>query len=210
MSDTSLNVIYQDEHFIAVNKPSKLLCVPGLKTPDNLFDQVKNSYPSARVVHRLDMSTSGIVLFALRYESQRLLSQLFEKRAVKKRYVAIVDGLIDSFCGEVHSPIICDWPNRPRQKIDWLSGKFASTFFQVAHTCNKKKQSRLLLFPHTGRTHQLRVHMLQLGHPILGDELYSIAGSENKTDRLMLHAEHLEFNHPASDEKLTLNCPPEF
>jgi len=191
-----LSLVYQDDNIIAVNKPSGLLSVPGLSEPDNLLDQVQSHFPNARVVHRLDMPTSGIILFALNYESQRGLSRLFEQRKIQKRYVAIVDGRLSSQYGEVHSPLICDWPKRPKQKIDWLEGKASSTYFSVL--TSDAGSSRVDLKPITGRTHQLRVHMLQIGHPILGDAFYNKNNSENRASRLLLHAEEISFVHPIS------------
>eukprot|EP01024_Parvocaulis_polyphysoides_P004840 TRINITY_DN11204_c0_g1_i1.p1 TRINITY_DN11204_c0_g1~~TRINITY_DN11204_c0_g1_i1.p1 ORF type:complete len:148 (+),score=8.10 TRINITY_DN11204_c0_g1_i1:28-444(+) len=131
-----IQLVHENGNYIVVNKPSGLLCVPGLKEPDNLFDRVKQKFPAARTVHRLDMSTSGLVLFALSYEAQKALSHLFEKRKIKKKYRAKVAGLVEPQYGEIHSPIICDWPKRPRQKIDWLNGKLGSTFFSGNRTCS--------------------------------------------------------------------------
>ncbi len=196
-----LNIIFQDDDLIAVDKPSGLLCVPGLKEPDNLHDRVKAVFANARVVHRLDMSTSGIVLFALHHEAQKRIGKLFEQRLIKKHYAAIVDGLVTQQHGEVHSRLICDWPNRPKQKVDWQNGKYASTYYSVISRNQEKNRTRVQLKPITGRTHQLRVHMQQLGHPILGDKLYNQNSSENKYERLTLHAELLSFDHP-------FNCAP--
>ncbi len=196
MKQHELNIIYQDDDIIAVDKPSGLLCVPGLREPDNLHDRVKAVFANARVIHRLDMYTSGIVLFALHHEAQKRMGKLFEHRLINKRYVAIIDGLLTQQQGEVHSRLICDWPNRPKQKIDWLNGKHASTYYSVISRDLEKSRTRIQLKPITGRTHQLRVHMLQLGHPILGDKLYTQNNSENKYERLTLHAEFLSFTHP--------------
>eukprot|EP01025_Chloroclados_australasicus_P020625 TRINITY_DN21752_c0_g1_i1.p1 TRINITY_DN21752_c0_g1~~TRINITY_DN21752_c0_g1_i1.p1 ORF type:complete len:199 (+),score=0.99 TRINITY_DN21752_c0_g1_i1:1-597(+) len=181
-----IQLVHENGNYIVVNKPSGLLCVPGLKEPDNLFDRVKQKFPAARTVHRLGMSTSGLVLFALSYEAQKALSHLFEKRKIKKKYRAKVAGLVEPQYGEIHSPIICDWPKRPRQKIDWLNGKLGSTFFRVIERVPTENATHLWLIPHTGRTHQLRIHMWQIGHPILGDELYCRYGSEHGATRLTL------------------------
>lgn len=208
---SSFNIIYRDDDFIAVSKPSGVLCVPGLSTPENLFDMVKNDFPNAKTVHRLDMATSGLVLFALHKESQKRLSQLFATRNIRKRYVAIVNGIVSDDFGEIHSPLICDWPNRPKQKIDWLNGKNASTYFKVVERIKHKNITRVYLKPHTGRTHQLRIHMLQIGHAIVGDAFYatsSIYSSLSPT--MLLHAEKLEFQHPITDTSVTLFSPPHF
>lgn len=203
-----LSLVYQDSDIIAVNKPSGLLSVPGLSEPDNLFDHVRSAFPNARVIHRLDMPTSGIILFALNHQTQRGLSRLFELREVNKRYVAIVDGRLANRQGEVHSPLICDWPNRPKQKVDWIEGKPSSTFFSLITTSTDS--SRIALSPITGRTHQLRVHMLQIGHPILGDRFYNKNNSELRASRLMLHAEHISFTHPITKLDITINCQADF
>lgn len=205
--------VYSDEHLIIVNKPAGLLCVPGLTEPENLYDSVLKEYPNARVVHRLDMATSGLVIFALSYEAQRELGKLFEQRRVRKKYIAVVHGILDSHYGEIHSPMICDWINRPKQKIDWLSGKKASTFYKTLTTDCKQNQSRLLLTPHTGRSHQLRLHTLQLGHPILGDKLYSNQLESELTSppgRMHLHAQSLQFIHPMTGKKIQIDSQPEF
>lgn len=203
-----IDIVYQDDDFIAVNKPAELLCVPGLSDPSNLFDQVKQTMPNARVVHRLDMSTSGLVLFALHHEAQKQLGKSFEHRQIKKSYVAIVSGIVQAECGDIESKLICDWPNRPKQKIDWLNGKPASTYFQVDHRDIEQQVTRMILKPHTGRTHQLRVHMQQIGHPIVGDRLYNIECSKAK--RMCLHAEQLVFKHPLTEQLIQLTANPNF
>lgn len=206
----ALHYLYQDDDFIAVDKPSGLLCVPGLRDPDNLLHRVQKDYANARVVHRLDMSTSGIVLFALKHSSQKALGQLFERRQISKNYIAVVDGLISQSYGEIQSSIICDWPQRPKQKIDWLNGKPASTYFRVIERDTAQQSTRVQLFPVTGRTHQLRVHMLQIGHPILGDELYQYHNSFAKSPRLTLHAHALRFKHPINEQAVNIESPVPF
>lgn len=199
------DVLYEDGHLIAVAKPANLLCVPGLSTPDNLYDTLRNHYPNIRVVHRLDMATSGVVVFALNHASQKSLGQQFEKRTVHKRYSAVVDGHVRASHGEVVMPLICDWPNRPRQKVDWAQGKFAHTLFRVKH--RSEQHTLLELIPLTGRSHQLRVHCQQIGHPIIGDTLYQ---SNPGNSRLMLHAEHIEFEHPQGGRQVQIHCPAPF
>lgn len=199
--------IYRDSDIMVVNKPEGLLCVPGLSSPDNLFDQVKKRYPNARVVHRLDMATSGLVLFALHYEAQKALSGLFERRRIKKSYQALLQGSLTSVAGEVCMPIICDWDKRPKQKICWHSGKSALTHFRVESVDAHGEKTRVRLYPITGRTHQLRIHMQALGYPILGDALYLHEQSEHEFGRLMLHAEQLIFEHPFSGVTLDLRAP---
>ncbi|MCR6651513.1 MAG: RluA family pseudouridine synthase [Cellvibrionaceae bacterium] len=201
-----LDILYEDEHLVAVAKPENLLCVPGLSEPDNLFDRLRGRYPNARVVHRLDMATSGAILFALDHASQKSLGQQFERRLVDKRYSAVVSGHVAAVRGEIVMPLICDWPNRPRQKVDWLQGKPAHTLFEVKRHL-LSGQTLLELTPLTGRSHQLRVHCQQLGHPIMGDELYNLNPAG---DRLMLHAERIEIDHPISGHRLKIYCPSPF
>lgn len=202
-----IDEIYRDTHIIAVNKPAGLLCVPGLSSPDNLFDRVKAKHPNARVVHRLDMATSGLVLFALGYEAQKALSGLFERRRIEKSYQALLQGSLRCVAGEVCMPIMTDWEKRPKQKICWHSGKSALTHFRVESTEVRSEITRVKLYPITGRTHQLRIHMQALGYPILGDALYLHEQSEKEFGRLMLHAERLVFEHPLSGDMLDLRAP---
>lgn len=200
-----MDILYEDAHLIAVAKPENLLCVPGLSEPENLFDQLRVRYPNARVVHRLDMATSGVVLFALNHTCQKSLGQQFEKRTIYKRYAAILNGHLNAATGEIVLPLLCDWPNRPRQKVDWIHGKTAHTIFQVKRYLNDCTLVELI--PLTGRSHQLRVHCQQLGHPIVGDSLYQDEVNEN---RLMLHAEFIDFHHPHFDKRMQIYCPAPF
>lgn len=205
-----IDVIYQDDHLIAVNKPSGVLSVPGLVCEDNLLDRVLKQFPNSRTVHRLDMSTSGLLLFAQSYPAQKALNNLFAKGQIKKRYKAVVAGLVAADAGEIHLPLIADWPNRPRQKIDWQKGKSSHTFFKTLKRCPTSHTSLVDLFPITGRSHQLRVHCLGIGHPILGDQLYNREQSHLQAPRLMLHAEQISLLHPMTAEPLTIQCPDEF
>lgn len=186
-----LNILHQDHDLLILNKPSGLLCVPGLSDPDNLFDQARAHYPNIRVVHRLDMATSGIILFALNHQTQKHLGQQFEQRAIKKRYIAIVEGLVQANYGDIVAPLICDWDRRPRQKIDWSCGKPAHTVFRLRQAFSNC--SELELYPITGRSHQLRVHCQSIGHPIIGDQLYNVTSTHT---RMLLHAERITFIHP--------------
>ncbi len=201
-------IIYADEDLVVYNKPSGMLCVPGLSDPRNLYDTVRKSYPNARVVHRLDMSTSGMVIFALNYPSQKQLGAMFEKKQIAKRYIAEIFGKLNNHCGEIESPLICDWEKRPKQKIDWINGKRSITQYNVMQS--KSDSTRIELVPITGRTHQLRLHMWQIGHPILGDALYNLNGSELRAERLLLHACELNFLHPIRGKPISLRCEPEF
>jgi tRNA pseudouridine32 synthase/23S rRNA pseudouridine746 synthase len=200
------------------NKPAGLLAVPGrgADKQDCLASRVQAEFPDALVVHRLDMATSGLLLFARGAEMQRRLSHLFSKREVQKRYVAVVAGRVESLSAEIDLPLAGDWPNRPRQKVDHELGKPSLTRYRVLgygedvrpgvskgerDTCT----TRVELEPVTGRTHQLRVHLAAIGHPILGDALYG-QGAE----RLMLHASALSFAHPLGGEPLALASEPPF
>lgn len=200
-------IVYEDKDLIVVNKPTNLLCVPGLSHPDNLLDILRARYPNVRLVHRLDMHTSGIVIFALNHPAQKHLSKQFEERKVGKQYVARVLGELKAQQGEIAMPLICDWPNRPKQKVDWLNGKKAHTRFEVLNRAHNINETRVHLHPVTGRSHQLRVHCLAIGHPIAGDALYA---PESNAPRLMLHAEHIEFSQPSTGKKLELHCPAPF
>lgn len=194
-----------------VNKPAGLLSVPGRGTDkaDNLATRVQNEFPDALSVHRLDMDTSGLLVFARGADMHRRLSQLFREREVKKYYIAMVAGRVESDMGGVDLPLSSDWPNRPRQKINFTQGKNSLTHYRVLAHDAIKNISRVELEPVTGRTHQLRVHMAVIGHPIVGDTLYGgEAGPPAK--RLLLHASMLSLIHPYSAEPLTLVCKAPF
>lgn len=210
-ADTGLKPLFVDDSLLVVDKPAGLLSVPGrgADKADCLISRVQVHYPDALTVHRLDMSTSGLLLLARGEEMHRQLSRLFRERRVDKRYIAVVDGQFDCDSGEVELPLICDWPNRPRQKVDFEIGKHSLTKFRVLAFDPVAKISRVELEPVTGRSHQLRVHMAELRHPILGDDLYG-GGAENKAERLLLHAMDLAFVHPLSGEALNFHCPPPF
>jgi tRNA pseudouridine32 synthase/23S rRNA pseudouridine746 synthase len=203
--DCGLDFVYSDESLLVVNKPSGMLSVPGRGADkmDSLASRVQNQFPDARIVHRLDMGTSGLLVFARGTDMQRRLSQLFRERGVTKSYIAIVAGIIETTIGEVDLPLASDWPNRPRQKVDFVLGKFSLTRFRVLAQDDVNRTSRVALEPVTGRTHQLRIHMAAIGHPISGDTLY---GGDLGATRLMLHACALSFIHPFSAELLNLVC----
>jgi tRNA pseudouridine32 synthase/23S rRNA pseudouridine746 synthase len=209
---TTVNIVYQDEHLIVANKPAGLLSVPG-KGPENqvcLANQVVKLNPNARIGHRLDQGTSGMVIFPLSYIALRNLTQHFEDKKIKKRYLAVVDGLVEQDQGEIDLPLICDWPNRPLQKVCFDHGKKAVTRYEVISRDETLQQTRIHLYPITGRTHQLRVHMLSLGHIILGDGLYATPEIKQKAPRLLLHAQDLSFPHPITGEDISLYCAAEF
>jgi tRNA pseudouridine32 synthase / 23S rRNA pseudouridine746 synthase len=205
-ADNGLELIYCDEYLLVVNKPAGLLSVPGRgeDKQDCLSARIGRDFPDALIVHRLDMATSGLLVFARGIEIQRRLSEMFRERLVTKHYVAIVAGKLLPEKGEVDLPIIADWPNRPLRKIDAELGKASLTKYRVL--AQHADSSRVELEPVTGRTHQLRVHMMAIGHPIIGDNLYGGPAAA----RLMLHARMLSFAHPVSEEMLTSVIDPSF
>ena len=210
-ADNGLTVIFADDSLLVVNKPAGLLSVPGRgdDKQDCLASRVQAAYPDALIVHRLDMSTSGLLVLARGEAMQSEINRLFRERAVDKRYLAVVDGELAETAGEIDLPLICDWPNRPRQKVDHDIGKRSLTRFSRLEVDPVQRTTRVALEPVTGRSHQLRVHMAALGHPILGDELYG-GPAEHKAARLLLHAMDLAFVHPLSGEALAFHCPPDF
>lgn len=210
--DDGLDLVYADASLLVVNKPGGLLSVPG-RGPgkdDCLASRVQARYPEARVVHRLDMETSGLIVFARGGEMQRRLSVAFQNRQVEKRYVAVVDGALAEAGGVIDLPLGADWPNRPRQQVDHALGKPSLTRWRRLAYDPARDATRVALEPATGRSHQLRVHLLSLGHPILGDALYAPPAAQAKAARLLLHADFLAFAHPLSGEPLACACPAPF
>ncbi|WP_292294142.1 RluA family pseudouridine synthase [Marivita sp.] len=193
--DTPLEILHEDHEILVANKPAGLLSVPG-KGPDLadcLISRLEVAYPQVLLVHRLDRDTSGVMVFGLTPHAQRHLGLQFEKRQTRKTYLARVAGRLEPKTGTVDLPLIVDWPNRPLQKVDRETGKPAVTDWRVMKASDA--ESRVKLYPQTGRSHQLRVHMLALGHPILGDPLYAPDTAE-RYPRMMLHAEELRLRHP--------------
>lgn len=205
--DTGLSVVHADDALVVVDKPAGLLSVPGRgdDKADCLASRVQAEFPDALIVHRLDMSTSGLLVLARGEAVHRELSRLFRERQVAKRYVAVVAGRLAADAGEVDLPLICDWPNRPRQKVDFAIGKPSLTRFRrLAHDA-AADTTRVELEPVTGRSHQLRVHLASLGHPILGDDLYGGAATD-RAARLLLHAMDLSFVHPSTAAVVHFHC----
>ncbi|WP_428772884.1 bifunctional tRNA pseudouridine(32) synthase/23S rRNA pseudouridine(746) synthase RluA [Vibrio sp.] len=197
-TDPWIEVVYEDDHILAVNKPSGLLSVPG-RLPehhDSIWSRLQQDHPDIQVVHRLDMSTSGLMVLAKNKRAEGALKKQFQYRLTHKVYYARVWGHLEQEQGEVDLPLICDWPNRPRQKVCLEQGKPARTLYQVVK--REAKTSIVRLLPITGRSHQLRVHMQALGHPIVGDEFYATAEALAFSSRLELHAAELSFYHPRS------------
>ncbi len=193
--------LYHDDFLLVVNKPEGMLAVPGRgeEKQDCLSARLQKVFPDALIVHRLDMATSGLMVFAHGAEMQRSLSQLFQDRLVVKRYVALVKGELAPAVGEIALPLVCDWPNRPKQKVDHEIGKHSLTRYWALTYDHALDATRVELEPVTGRTHQLRVHLSEIGHPILGDALYGGISAP----RLMLHAASLSFDHPRTGEHLS-------
>ncbi|MEL7166801.1 MAG: RluA family pseudouridine synthase [Pseudomonadota bacterium] len=207
--DTALSILFEDADLLAVDKPSGLLSVPG-KGPhlaDCLISRLQERWPTALVVHRLDRDTSGVMVFALTPEAQRFLGRQFELRAARKTYVALVHGRLTPKTGRIDLPLCTDWPNRPRQHVDHENGKPAITDWTVL--ADTAQQTRVQLMPRTGRSHQLRVHMQALGHPILGDPFYA-TGAARDHPRLMLHSETLRIKHPRDSRAMRFSAPVPF
>lgn len=203
---TKLDICFIDDDYLIVIKPAGLLSVPGKgeDKQDCLLSRVTIDFRDALIVHRLDMDTSGLMVLARNKNSHRLLSDLFQYRKINKEYTAVVDGILLQDEGEIDLPLITDWPNRPKQKIDPLNGKPSTTFYKVIERDVENLCCRVKLSPITGRSHQLRVHMQSLGHAILGDNLYASEQARNKSTRLLLHASLLEFEHPITNK--LINC----
>ena len=210
--DTGLDVRHIDADLLIVDKPSGLLSVPG-RGPgmdDNLASRVQARFPEALTVHRLDMDTSGLLVMARNPEAHRALGRLFELRQVEKEYIAVVAGRVADSERSIALPLIADWPNRPRQMVDFVQGKPALTHLEVLSYDAGSDTTRVRLNPETGRSHQLRVHLQSIGHPILGDDLYAPPEILGRSPRLLLHAAMLAFSHPVSGEWLVVTSEPPF
>ncbi|MDO5621692.1 MAG: pseudouridine synthase [Paracoccus sp. (in: a-proteobacteria)] len=203
-------VLYDDADILVVDKQSGLLSVPGRgdDRADCLINRLRGAFPTILLVHRLDLDTSGVMVFALTPHAQRHLSRQFEERRTKKTYVARLAGRLEPRTGRVDLPLIVDWPNRPRQMVDHENGRPAQTDWRVVRA--NDAETRVRLMPVTGRSHQLRVHMAALGHPILGDPLYATGAARDDHPRLMLHAEGLRFAHPESGVQMGFSAPVPF
>ena len=208
----ALAVRFVDEHLLVLDKPAGLLAVPGRGAAgaDCLLARALRQWPDLQVVHRLDMATSGLIVFARDAAVQRQLSRAFAERRVDKGYEAVVAGLPAEDEGRIELPLAADWPRRPRQQVDLQHGKPSTTLWRVLQRDSAADISRLALTPLTGRTHQLRVHLQAAGHPILGDALYAPPDALAASPRLLLHARTLGFTHPVLGTPLRLDSPPDF
>ncbi len=204
--EVPLSILYQDRSILVADKPAGLLSVPGKLEgrEDCLETRLRRAYPGSLLVHRLDCDTSGVIIFARNKAAQGFLGQEFEQRRAKKTYMARVFGNLQPDTGRVDLPIGVDWPNRPRQMVDPVNGRSAVTDWAVVQ--RDSGETRVELSPLTGRSHQLRVHMLGLGHPILGDPIYA-DGAAADFPRMMLHARTLALHHPDSKEWVTFTSP---
>lgn len=208
---THISILHEDPAFLIVNKPTLLLSVPG-RAEDNkdcLITRLQqNGYPEARIVHRLDWETSGIMVIARDPDSHRELSRQFHDRETGKTYIALCWGQPSTDAGHIDLPLRYDPPNKPRHIVDHELGKSAQTYWKILE--RYADYCRVELTPITGRSHQLRVHMLSIGHPLLGDQLYAYGPALTACPRLALHAARLEINHPQSGERLAFDCPAPF
>lgn len=204
-----LDILYQDEWLLAVNKPAGLLSVPGRgpHKQDCMLSRVQAEFTDALTVHRLDMETSGIVLFARGKHMERELSIQFQQRLIHKQYVAVVAGCLQPVYGEISLPLASDWPNRPRQQVSFRYGKPSLTRYRVMAWDKQPETTRVWLEPVTGRSHQLRVHLQAIGYPILGDALYADSLVQACSDRLLLHAVTIRLRHPLTGYCLTIKSP---
>ena len=214
MSPTSeaWQLIFQDQHILVVNKPAMLLTVPG-RHPANfdcLVTRVQQQFPSAQVVHRLDYDTSGLVILPLTKTALSHISKQFQARTVKKHYQALVQGNVSPVSGIINLPIAADAERRPLYKVCYQEGKASLTHYQTISYDERNDLSRLALSPVTGRSHQLRVHLLSIGHPIIGDTLYGDAENIALAPRLCLHAKTIEFMHPETGQTLEFETPAPF
>ncbi|MDJ0839561.1 MAG: pseudouridine synthase [Acidobacteriota bacterium] len=205
----TIEILFQDDHILVVDKPEGLLSVPGRgpQAADSLITRVRETLPEARTVHRLDCETSGVSVIALGAEAHRALNRRFHDREVDKTYLAVCSGRLKPERGEIDYPMSSDYANRPRQQIDYFYGKDALTRWQVLDY--QKDRTRVKLAPVTGRSHQLRLHLCALGHPILGDSLYAPPDLIAAAPRLLLHAHTLAFTHPVTLKPMTFQatCP---
>lgn len=206
-SNAPLDILHEDQDLLVVDKPSGLLSVPGRDLPDSLQTRLKVLYPDSLLVHRLDMATSGVMVFARNKTAQRHLGLQFERRHTTKSYLVRVAGHVAGESGRINLPLIADWPNRPRQMVNWEYGKPSLTDWEVL--AREDNVTRLALHPITGRSHQLRVHCWAMGHPILGDRIYAMDDVFEAAPRLQLHAWTLGLRHPADGRRVEFaaTCP---
>ncbi len=201
-----LVIVYEDDDLVVIEKPAGLLSVPGRlpEHQDSAYLRVLAQFPQAKITHRLDMATSGILMFAKHRDAEVAVSKMFQARTVEKHYIALVQGQLDAE-GCVEVPLITDWENRPRQIVHFELGKPAKTLYQALSYDTETDITRVLLTPITGRSHQLRVHMQYIGHPITGDKLYHPEPTRSPLKRMALHASFLAFQQPLSGQSVAIH-----
>lgn len=206
-SQEAIRLLFRDPHLLILDKPTLLLSVPGRHplNHDCLLNRVSVRYPGVSAVHRLDLDTSGVMVVPRHHEALSRLARQFQERRIDKSYTARVAGQVTEDIGEIDLPLVADWPNRPKQKVCFETGKQALTRWKVLS--RDDNSSLLALTPVTGRSHQLRIHMREIGHPILGCDFYAPGAVLNAAPRLLLHATSLRFAHPLSGEILTAHSP---
>ncbi len=206
-----IEYLYYDDHIAVINKPAGLLSVSGRLDDyyDSAHTRVLKKFVYAEPAHRLDMATSGILVFSLSKLADRELKKQFRDKIITKKYEAIVWGQLELEEGSVDLPLICDYYNRPKQEVSFLMGKKSITQYKVLERL-ANNTTRVALVPITGRTHQLRVHMQSLGNPILGDRIYAHKAAYEMSKRLLLHSTYISFFHPKTNEKLTFSCKAPF
>ena len=200
-----LSIVYEDDDLVVIEKPAELLSVPG-RLPehhDSAYLRVLEKYPNAKITHRLDMATSGILMFAKHRDAEVAISKMFQARTVTKNYIALVQGKLEGE-GSVEVPLITDWENRPRQMVHFELGKSAKTLYKALEYNAEEDITRVLLTPITGRSHQLRVHMMHIGHPITGDKIYHPEPDLSSLNRMALHASYLAFKQPLSGKEVEI------
>ncbi|MGB3457447.1 MAG: pseudouridine synthase [Litorimonas sp.] len=202
MTAGKIAVLWQDDDLLFIEKPAGLLSVPGKTEPDCVEARLRDAHPDALTVHRLDMATSGVMVFARNKAAQRHLGLQFERRHLEKRYEAVVDGLVETETGRIDLPLRADWPNRPLQMVCHEQGRPSLTDWRVMERGSDR--TRLELTPLTGRSHQLRVHLKAIGHVILGDEFYADGEALAASPRLLLHAKRLSLFKPTGGERITV------
>lgn len=208
----SIDILHEDDHLLLINKPSGLLSLSG-KHPaniDSVHYRLVKDYPTATMIHRLDFGTSGLLIIALDKATNAHLTKQFQNRTVKKNYTALLQGHVTEDEGVIDIPIIKDKDNFPLQKVCYLTGKPAQSGYQVVERVTDPTLTKVVYTPITGRTHQLRVHSRELGHPILGCDLYANDEAFFMADRLMLHATQIEFEHPVTGQRMNACCPSPF
>jgi len=210
--DKEIEILYEDEHLLIINKPDGLLSVPGRHplNRDSIHSRLLASYPEMGMAHRLDLDTSGLMIIPLNKTILAAVNRMFQERQINKSYTAILGGLLATDSGKVDLPLIFDWPNRPLQKVCQSSGKGALTYYKVLSRDTVAKTTTVLFTPITGRSHQLRIHSRELGHPIIGCDMYATREIYEQGDRLMLHATQLSFIHPYTQEPLVVCSSPSF